>query len=50
MLIGCLGAEKAAQVSKIEWEQKITEKKSQQTISEIEGQFHVYDIFIIRKF
>lgn len=36
-----IGAEKAAQVSKIEWEQKITEKRSQQTISEIEDQTHL---------
>ena len=30
-------AEKAAQISKIEWQQKITEKESQKQISEIEG-------------
>ena len=32
-----LEAEKVAQVSKIQWQQKITEKESQKKISEIEG-------------
>lgn len=34
-----LEAEKKAQVSKIEWEQKITEKESQKRISQIEGMY-----------
>lgn len=34
-------AEKVAQVSKIQWEQKITEKESQKKISEIEDATHV---------
>jgi hypothetical protein len=36
----CTEAEKKAQVSKIEWEQKITEKESQKRISQIEGIVH----------
>lgn len=35
-----LEAEKKAQVSKIEWEQKITEKESQKKISQIEGMWY----------
>lgn len=38
-----LEAEKKAQVSKIEWEQKITEKESQKRISQIEGMYWYYN-------
>lgn len=37
LTLNFLEAEKKAQVSKIEWEQKITEKESQKKISQIEG-------------
>lgn len=40
-------AEKKAQVSKIEWEQKITEKESQKRISQIEG--IVFELALMEK-
>lgn len=40
-------AEKKAQVSKIEWEQKITEKESQKKISQIEG--IVFELALMEK-
>jgi hypothetical protein len=39
-----LEAEKVAQVSKIQWQQKITEKESQKKISEIEGIVAIYSL------
>lgn len=45
LLLSCLEAEKVAQVSKIQWEQKITEKESQKKISEIEGMLYKMIIY-----